>query len=147
MTITKAAWYKKHVEPSFIQQYVFPFLFFPSSNRGVRENRHSPRALLIAKAIPAPNTQPPRCFPSVSRQGVGWGRARGWSAEGGSCQSGKKEGKHLFRGQTRGARSATETQPLAAAMQLRPKSAQHRQSHSPHARAGPEDLGQLEEGV
>lgn len=41
MTITKAAWYKKHVEPSFIQQYVFPFLFFPSSNRGVRENRHS----------------------------------------------------------------------------------------------------------
>lgn len=36
---------------------------------------------------------------------------------------------------------------LAAAMQLCPKSAQHQESHSLHASAGPEDLRQLEEGI
>lgn len=56
MTITKGVWYKKHVEPSFIQQHLFPFLFFPSSNRGVRESWCSPQALLTAKAVSATNT-------------------------------------------------------------------------------------------
>lgn len=78
------------------------------------------------------------------RQGAGWSRVRGWSAEWGSCQSGKKEGKHLFRGQMRRARSAAETQPFAAAMQVHPKSAQHRESHNLHASAGLEGPGQLE---
>lgn len=147
MTITKGVWYKKHVKPSFIQQHLFPFLFFPSSNTSVQENQCSPQALLTAKAVSATNTLLPQCFPSMSRQGAGWSRVRGWSAEGGSCQSGKKEGKHLFRGQMRWARSAAETQPFEAAMQLHPKSAQHRESHNLHARAGLQDLGQLEEGL
>lgn len=74
-------------------------------------------------------------------------QSEGLECRGGSCRSGKKEGKHLFRGQMRRARSAAETQPFAAAMQLHPKSAQHRESHNLHARDGLEDLGQLEEGL
>lgn len=121
MTITKGVWYKKHVEASFIQWHLFPFLFFPSSNRGVQQNRDSAQRLLTAKAVSATNTLPPPCFPSMSRQGVGWSRVRGWRAEGGSCQSGKKEGKHLFRGQMRWARSAAETQPFCSSYAITSK--------------------------
>lgn len=81
MTITKGVWYKTHVKPSFIQQHLFTFLFFPPLNRGALEGC-SPQAVLTAKAVSATNSLLPPCFPSTSRQGAGWSRVRGWSAGG-----------------------------------------------------------------
>lgn len=74
MTITKSVGYKKHVEPSFIQQH--PFLFFLSPNRSVQENWCFPQALLTAKAVSATNTLLPPCFPSMrdkERAAAEWG--------------------------------------------------------------------------
>lgn len=142
MTITKAVWYKKTCRT--IIYSTASFLIFPLSEQGCAGE------LMLSSSSP-------HCQGSFShkylaaavlsqheRQGAGWSRVRGWSAEWGSCQSGKKEGKHLFRGQMRRARSAAETQPFAAAMQVHPKSARHRESHNLHARAGLEGPGQLE---
>lgn len=91
MTITKEVWHKKPVEPSFIQQHLFPLLFYPSSSRGVRENRCFAQALLTAKALSVTNTLLPPCFPGMCRQGAGWSRVRGWSAEGGAVEVGRKK--------------------------------------------------------
>lgn len=147
MTITQAAWYKKTCKTIIYSAVSLSFLIFP-----LFKQRHVGEPTLSSASAHCQDSFSHKYLAAVvlfqleqTRNGLG--QSEELDCRGGSCQSGKKESKHLFRGQTRRARSAAETQPCAAAMQLHPNSAQHRESHNLHARVGPEDLGQLEEGV
>ena len=95
MTLTKAVQYKKHVEPSLIQQPLFPFLFFPSSNRGVQENQRSPQPLLTAKAASFSHPHVAAgCLPNAGQRSSGPGQSEGLQCGGGELSK-QDEGRQI----------------------------------------------------